>query len=72
MRDCQYFSTPVCGVKENKRWGLYLKRPSGDGVRKVIEEELTAELMSNGQGGNIRFCGPFGFNDESFFSSFCS
>lgn len=49
MRDCRYFSTIACSVKENKLGGLYLKQPSGDGVRKVIEEELTAELMSDGK-----------------------
>ena len=65
-------SLPLSAVLKITSWGLYLKQPSGDGVRKVIEGELTAELMSNGQGGNIRFCGPFGFNHEPFFSSFCS
>lgn len=44
-----FLSTIACSVKENKLGGLYSKQPSGDGVRKVIEEELTAELMSDGK-----------------------
>lgn len=33
-------------------------------------QEQIAELMYSDQEGNISFCGPFGFNYESFFNSF--
>lgn len=41
------------GVKKTSL-GVVSETTIRDGVRKVIEEELTAELMSDGKGGNIK------------------